>query len=84
MAVAYHSSYRRSEYIFYSDSFEMSDGELEAVFNSFCAFGAGTKGGPAMMDNSKFNKLFKDLKLYTKSFTSTDTDIIFNRTEVKA
>lgn len=61
----------------------MSDDELQAVFKSFCAFGAGAKGGEALMDNSKFNKLFKDLKLYTKSFTSTDTDIIFNRTEVK-
>lgn len=61
----------------------MSDGELESVFNSFCAFGAGTKGGAALMDNAKFNKFFKDQKLYNKTFTSTDTDIIFNRPEVK-
>ena len=59
----------------------MSD--LEAVFKSFCAFGAGSKDSPAMMDNAKFGKLFRDLKLYDKKFTSTDTDIIFNRPEVK-
>ena len=35
------------------------------------------------MDNAKFAKLFRDLKLYDKKFTSTDTDIIFNRPEVK-
>ena len=34
-------------------------------------------------ENAKFGKLFRDLKLYDKKFTSTDTDIIFNRPEVK-
>ena len=34
-------------------------------------------------DNAKFGKLFRDLKLYDKKFASTDTDIIFNRPEVK-
>ena len=57
--------------------------ELGQGFNKFVAFGAGSKGGAAMMDNSKFNKLFRELKLYNKKFTSTDTDIIFNRPEVK-
>ena len=61
----------------------MSDAELETVFKSFCAFGAGAKESQAMMDNAKFAKLFRDLKLYDKKFTQTDTDIIFNRTEVK-
>lgn len=61
----------------------MSDGDLKTVFNSFCAFGAGSKDAQAMMDNAKFGKLFRDLKLYDKKFTSTDTDIIFNRPEVK-
>ena len=34
-------------------------------------------------ENAKFGKLFRDLRLYDKKFTSTDTDIIFNRPEVK-
>lgn len=59
----------------------MSD--LKAVFNSFCAFGAGAKGSEAMMDNSKFAKLFRDLKILDKKLTATDIDIIFNRPEVK-
>ncbi|XP_022082363.1 tubulin polymerization-promoting protein family member 2-like [Acanthaster planci] len=62
----------------------MSDSELEEVFKSFCAFGAGSKDTTAAMDNAKFGKLFRDLKLYDKKFTSTDTDIIFNRPEVKS
>lgn len=61
----------------------MSDAELQTVFKSFCAFGGGKDAQP-VMDNSKFGKLFRDLKLYDKKFTSTDTDIIFNRPEVKA
>jgi hypothetical protein len=56
---------------------------LESVFNSFCAFGAGSKGGAVMMDNAKFSKLFRDLNVFDKKFTSIDADIIFNRPEVK-
>lgn len=55
---------------------------MEEVFKSFCAFGAG-KDGVALMDNSKFAKLARDLKLLDKKLTATDIDIIFNRTEVK-
>ena len=55
---------------------------VESVFNSFCSFGAG-KDGAAMMDNAKFAKFFRDLKLLDKKLTSTDIDIIFNRPEVK-
>ncbi|KAK3729570.1 hypothetical protein QZH41_017184 [Actinostola sp. cb2023] len=62
----------------------MSDEELKVVFKSFCAFGAGSKDAQPVMDNAKFGKLFRDLKLYDKKFTSTDTDIIFSRPEVKA
>lgn len=62
---------------------KMSDEELQTVFKSFCAFGAGSKDAQPEMDNAKFAKLFRDLKLYDKKFTSTDTDIIFNRPEVK-
>jgi hypothetical protein len=57
-------------------------GDLEATFNSFCAFGAGAKGG-ATMDNAKFAKLFRDLKILDKKLTATDIDIIFSRPEVK-
>ena len=55
---------------------------MEEVFKSFCAFGAG-KDSTALMDNSKFAKLARDLKLLDKKLTATDVDIIFNRTEVK-
>jgi hypothetical protein len=55
---------------------------MEEVFKSFCAFGAG-KEGTALMDNSKFAKLARDLKLLDMKLTATDIDIIFNRTEVK-
>ena len=57
----------------------MSDADLQAKFKSFCAFGAGSKDAQPMMDNAKFAKFFRDLKLYDKKFTQTDTDIIFNR-----
>ncbi|EDO36688.1 predicted protein [Nematostella vectensis] len=61
----------------------MSDDQLQAKFESFCAFGAGAKGAQPLMDNAKFGKMFRDLHLYDQKFTSTDTDIIFSRTEVK-
>jgi len=57
---------------------------MEGVFKSFCVFGGGAKDGVSMMDNSKFAKLARDLKLLDKKLTATDIDIIFNRTEVKA
>ncbi|XP_068737286.1 tubulin polymerization-promoting protein family member 2-like [Montipora capricornis] len=62
----------------------MSDEQLLVVFKSFCAFGAGGTDAQPMMDNAKFGKLFRDLRLNDKKFTSTDTDIIFNRPEVKS
>lgn len=61
----------------------MSDEELKTVFKSFCAFGAGSKDSQPQMENAKFAKLFRDLKLYDKKFTNTDTDIIFNMPDVK-
>ncbi|XP_068704850.1 tubulin polymerization-promoting protein family member 3-like [Montipora foliosa] len=62
----------------------MSDEQLLVVFKSFCAFGAGGMDAQPMMNNAKFGKLFRALKLCDKKFTSTDTDIIFNRPEVKS
>ena len=65
-----------------ADSSFFNISNMEEVFKSFCAFGAG-KDGTALMDNSKFAKLARDLKLLDKKLTSTDVDIIFNRPEVK-
>ena len=53
-------------------------GDLEGVFKSFCAFGGG-KGEAPLMDNAKFAKFFRDLKLLDKALTSTDVDIIFSK-----
>lgn len=53
-------------------------GDLERVFKSFCAFG-GSKGEAPLMDNAKFAKFFRDLKLLDKALTSTDVDIIFSK-----
>ena len=60
-----------------------STSDLEEVFESFCSFGAGSKGSAPMMDNAKFAKMFRDLKLLDKKFTETDVEMIFNRPEVK-
>ena len=60
-----------------------SRSDLEEVFESFCSFGAGSKDSGPMMDNAKFAKMFRDLKLLDKKLTETDVDIIFNRPEVK-
>lgn len=51
---------------------------MEEVFKSFCAFGAGNNN-VAMMDNAKFAKLARDLKLLDKKLTATDIDIIFSK-----
>lgn len=53
---------------------------LEEIFKSFCAFGA--KGAAPLMDNSKFAKLFRDLKLLDKNVTTTDVDIIFSKVKL--
>lgn len=51
---------------------------LEAVFRDFCAFGSGKDATP-LMDNAKFAKLTRDLKVLDKKVTSTDVDIIFSK-----
>lgn len=56
-----------------------SSSSVESVFNSFCAFGAGAKDSAALMDNAKFAKLCRDLKLLDKKLTATDVDIIFSK-----
>lgn len=58
----------------------MGEPHLEEVFKSFVVFGAGSSEAP-LMDNAKFAKLFRDLKLLDKNFTPTDVDIIFTRSK---
>ena len=55
---------------------------LEEAFNEFASFGAGS-GGAAELDSGKFSKLCKECKLFTKSFTTTDADIIFTKAKAK-
>ncbi|XP_003384590.1 PREDICTED: tubulin polymerization-promoting protein family member 2-like [Amphimedon queenslandica] len=55
---------------------------LEDVFQSFCSFGEGLKGSAAM-DNAKFAKLTRDVKILDKKLTSTDVDIIFSKVKAK-
>jgi hypothetical protein len=53
----------------------MSD--LQAVFEAFASFGTGAQKD---MDNSHFSKMLKETKIIdTKSFTSTDADLMFNK-----
>ena len=52
---------------------------MEDVYKSFCAFGASNKDSVAFMDNSKFAKFARDLKLLDKKLTATDIDIMFNK-----
>ena len=53
--------------------------KMENVFKSFCAFGSRKDESVELMDNAKFSKLARDLKLLDKKLTSTDVDIIFNK-----
>lgn len=58
---------------------------MEAVFKSFCAFGAGDKGSAAaMMDGAKLAKMSRDLKLLDKNLTATDIDIMFSKVKPKS
>eukprot|EP01062_Namystynia_karyoxenos_P018872 TRINITY_DN1702_c0_g1_i1.p1 TRINITY_DN1702_c0_g1~~TRINITY_DN1702_c0_g1_i1.p1 ORF type:complete len:477 (+),score=162.54 TRINITY_DN1702_c0_g1_i1:85-1431(+) len=57
-------------------------GDLEGVFNSFCAFGAGANA-KGELDGAKFAKLCKDTKLVDKKFTATDVDLIFSKVKPK-
>ena len=54
--------------------------DLQSVFNTFCAFGAG-KGKEAEMDNAKFAKFCRDTKLLDKKFTATDADLLFSKSK---
>ena len=56
---------------------------MEDVFKSFCAFGAGSKDAVTTMDNSKFAKLSRDLKLLDKKLMAPDIDIIFCKVKTK-
>eukprot|EP00698_Gefionella_okellyi_P005153 TRINITY_DN14729_c0_g1_i1.p1 TRINITY_DN14729_c0_g1~~TRINITY_DN14729_c0_g1_i1.p1 ORF type:complete len:167 (+),score=44.13 TRINITY_DN14729_c0_g1_i1:36-536(+) len=58
--------------------------ELETLFNSFCAFGAGAGAGKVHeMDNAKFAKFTRDCKLLDKKLTPASVDITFNKVKEK-
>lgn len=50
---------------------------LEEVFQTFCAFGGGMKDSCDQMDNVKFSKFCRDMKLLDKKLTAIDVDIMF-------
>lgn len=54
---------------------------LQQVFEAFASFGTGPS---KEMDNSHFSKMLKETKLIdTKTFTSTDADLLFNKVKAK-
>ena len=56
---------------------------MEDAFKSFCAFGSGSGGTAAAMDNAKFAKFARDMKLLDKKLTATDIDIMFSKVKGK-
>ncbi|KAJ3031848.1 hypothetical protein HDV00_008104 [Rhizophlyctis rosea] len=66
--------------------------DLQKMFEAFCSFGSSKNlassgsmtdlSGP-QMDGAKFAKFCRDNKLITKTLTSTDVDIIFNKVKPK-
>lgn len=56
-------------------------GDFQAVFEAFASFGTGPQ---TEIDNSKFSKMLKEAKVIdTKTFTTTDADLLFNRIKSK-
>lgn len=54
--------------------------DLQAAFEAFASYG----GAPAKdMDNSHFNKMMKEAGIIDKSFTTTDSDLLFNKVKPK-
>jgi hypothetical protein len=59
--------------------------ELQQLFASFCAFGAGAAaGGVQEMDNAKFAKFTRDCKLLDKKLVPATVDITFSKVKDKA
>ncbi|KAJ3274438.1 hypothetical protein HDV01_003042 [Terramyces sp. JEL0728] len=58
---------------------------LYQVFQSFCQFGSGKVDPNATftMDGTKFAKVCKDCGIVSKSLTTIDVDIVFNRVKAK-
>lgn len=55
--------------------------QLQHVFEAFASFGTGPSHE---MDNSHFSKMLKESKIMdTKTFTSTDADLLFNKVKAK-
>ena len=59
--------------------------ELVEMFVAYCNFGVskGDKAKKETMTDKNMKKCFTDCKLYTKSLTSTDTDIGFSKVKEK-
>eukprot|EP00659_Diplonema_papillatum_P009157 gene9157-14200_t len=55
---------------------------LLRLFETFISFGAG-QHGKSEMDNSRFAKFCKDAKLYDRTFTAIDADLLFSKVKPK-
>jgi len=58
-----------------------ANADCKASFHTFCEF--GRKEGTKTMTTKNCTKLFKDCKLYSKTLTTTDTDIGFSKVKTK-
>ena len=55
-------------------------GSLKEAFEAFASFGTSAQ---TEMDNAHFAKMVKECGLIGKAFTTTDADLIFNKTKAK-
>lgn len=52
---------------------------LEAVFSSYAAFGAGSKGGAAVLESAKFAKLCRESGIIAGKLTPASVDMAFTK-----
>eukprot|EP00878_Enallax_costatus_P042970 GHUV01050504.1.p2 GENE.GHUV01050504.1~~GHUV01050504.1.p2 ORF type:complete len:123 (+),score=51.24 GHUV01050504.1:618-986(+) len=57
------------------------EADLKAVYYAFASFGSSQQ--QVEMESKNFVKLAKDCKLMSKSFTTTDCDLIFTKVKAK-
>ena len=77
---AFHENVQHN-FVYYTISEKMASGDdCKASFQAFCEFGGK---GKTTMTTKNCTKLFKDCKLYSKSLTTTDTDIGFSKVKTK-
>eukprot|EP00741_Cyanophora_paradoxa_P003718 tig00000093_g3614.t1 len=60
----------------------LSDNELYSRFLEHASFGQGNAGADTM-DNARFAKFCKDIKIVDTRYTSTSVDLVFNRCKTK-